>query len=279
MSPTPAPLGPPLDVRPMLPAERAALRQVLNDLDDADWSRTTTPGWTVFDTVAHLVGSDLARLSRTRDGQQVQSPAAGEDLVELVDRQNEEWVHALQRLSPRVLVELLETFGPRVVATFAGMELTDVGETVSWASDRPAPVWLDIAREYTERWVHQQQIRLAVETALLDEPRFLAPVLDTFLRALPAALSQVARPEGTAVIVNVPGPAGGTWWCRRSERSWGMVPAAPSPEAAVTVDVDAGVLWRVAARMLTPEQALSKSRVEGDRELAGAVLSLQAIIR
>ena len=33
---------------------------------------------------------------------------------------------------------------------------------VNWAGPEPAPIWLDPAREYTERWVHQQHIRDAV---------------------------------------------------------------------------------------------------------------------
>jgi hypothetical protein len=34
-----------------------------------------------------------------------------------------------------------------------------MGEPVTWAGPEPAPIWLDIAREYTERWLHQAQVR------------------------------------------------------------------------------------------------------------------------
>lgn len=43
------------------------------------------------------------------------------------------------------------------------MSVDMVGEGhVSWASDGPVPLWFDMARELTERWVHQMQIREAV---------------------------------------------------------------------------------------------------------------------
>ena len=53
------------------------------------------------------------------------------------------------------------------------------------------------AREFTERWVHQQQIRDAVGKPGLTERRWLHPVLDAFARALPHALRDHAAPGGT----------------------------------------------------------------------------------
>ena len=48
---------------------------------------------------------------------------------------------------------------------------------MDWATGRdPAPVWLDVAREYRERFVHQQQIREATGRPRLS-PELTAPVL------------------------------------------------------------------------------------------------------
>ena len=46
---------------------------------------------------------------------------------------------------------------------------------VIWAGSDPAPMWLRVAREYTERWHHQQQIREALGRAFLTEPQWFAP--------------------------------------------------------------------------------------------------------
>jgi uncharacterized protein (TIGR03083 family) len=272
-------LGPPIDLRPLLPALRAELRDLLNDLTPQQWSLATTPGWTVFDTVANLVGGDLRRLSRTRDGQSAQDPVADESVEDYVDRTNEEWATAMHQVSSRVLVELLETFGPRTIALFAGMELDAAGEHIPWAGPGPAPAWLDIAREYTERWIHQQQIRRAVEAPLLDDPRFLGPVVETFVRSLPATMDAVARPESTAVVFEVTGDAGGTWVVERGAEHWRLTPAARTAEAAATVSVAPTVVWQVGTRLIAPDAALAKASVTGDVELAARALSLLAILR
>jgi hypothetical protein len=46
---------------------------------------------------------------------------------------------------------------------------------VSWAGPDTSPAWLDIARDYTEFWVHQQQIRDAVDRPGADRPQLLHP--------------------------------------------------------------------------------------------------------
>jgi hypothetical protein len=58
-------------------------------------------------------------------------------------------VEATRRISPRLLVELLTLTGPQVTAYFQSRDPFVLGEAVSWAGDAPAPVWLDVAREYS----------------------------------------------------------------------------------------------------------------------------------
>src|SRR5690606_30882168 len=98
-------LGPPIDVRPLLQPLREALIELMSDRSDADWRTPTTPGWTVADTIAHLLGDDLGRLARTRDGHRVGGPEGDETFEEAIDRLNDEWVVAARRLSPRLLLE------------------------------------------------------------------------------------------------------------------------------------------------------------------------------
>jgi hypothetical protein len=50
--------------------------------------------------------------------------------------------------------------GRRFEEHLAPLDLDATGGPVEWATGSdPAPVWLDVAREYMERYVHQQQIR------------------------------------------------------------------------------------------------------------------------
>ena len=74
---------------------------------------------------------------------------------------------------------------------------------VSWAGDESSPNWFDTARELTERWHHQQQIRDAARRPPLYELRFFKPVIDTFMRGLPHAYRNVNAPDGTTVALDV----------------------------------------------------------------------------
>ena len=58
-------------------------------------------------------------------------------------------------------------------------------------------VWFDNARELTERWHHQEQIRLATNRPGIMTPLLYHPVLDTFLRGLPHAYREVTAAANT----------------------------------------------------------------------------------
>ena len=156
--------GPPLDTRPLFPAERAEFTALLWNLDPDGWLRPTVcPGWQVHDVVAHVVHDYLRKLSRTRDRHAGPDPLPGESLPQFLARMNQEFVTAAQFVSPRALVDLLDHLGPQLDRLWQSLDLGATGQAVSWAAPgQPAPVWLDVAREYTEFWVHQQQVRDAV---------------------------------------------------------------------------------------------------------------------
>ena len=89
-------------------------------------------------------------------------PAGWEELVASLDRLNQTWVAATRLISPRLLCELLTFTGEATWRYLAGRDPFAAETPVSWAGPDPAPNWLDVAREYSERWTHQQQIRDAV---------------------------------------------------------------------------------------------------------------------
>jgi hypothetical protein len=150
---------------------------------------------------------------------------------------------------------------------------------VWWADPGvPAPLWLDVAREYSEFWVHQQQIRDAVGRPGADDPTLMGPVIDTFMRGLPNTLQVQRAAVGSSVRVDVSGPAGGTWMAPRGRSRWRLGAPDGRPTDAV-VQVSPDTLWRLASRGLTPEQARERVTISGDRALASAVLQLLSIIR
>jgi len=274
---------PPIDVRDLFPAERQALLQLLSGLTDDQWTTPTVcPGWTVKDVALHVLGVDLGNLSVQRDGF-VDAGTAGprgdewEALVAFVADLNETWVRAARRLSPRLLCELLAVTGEMIAAYFRTLDLLATGHPVSWAGPHPAPVWLHVAREYTERWVHQQQIRAALALPGFDDPTYVAPVLAAFVHALPHTLRHSGAAPGTRVRLTISGPAGGSWVALRTEDRWALGQADGAP-AAATVTVDQDLAWRLFAKAVMPADALPRVRIEGDRSLGAVVLDTVSII-
>lgn len=254
------------------------LLQLLHQLSEQEW-RSATPceGWTVKDIALHLLGDEISQLSRGRDKDISSILPSGPDLVGRINRQNELWVEATRRMSPRLICELLDVTGHEVVHYFKSLDLMEMSGSVSWAGPDPAPVWFDVAREYTERWHHQQHIREAVRRPGLTEAAFLAPVLDTFVRALPYTFRSVEAPEQTIVKLVVVGEAGQSWCLLRKEAQWVLFTETPfSPTATVTIDQETA--WRLFTKGIAKEKARERSHIQGNEELASNIFEAVAII-
>jgi uncharacterized protein (TIGR03083 family) len=263
--------------------ERRSLLALLAALTDEQWNLDMVcPGWTVRDVALHVLGVDLANLSRRRDGfRDSGAPGPVDDswpaLVAFLGRINQSWVEAARRISPRLLCELLAFTGEPMAAYFKSLDLTAMGEGVAWVGATSSPVWLDVAREYTERWVHQQQIRDAVGLPGFTEPEFLALALATFVHALPHTLRDVEAPLGACIRLVITGPAGGRWRALRSSEGW-LLGQDREGQATVTVIIGQDTAWRAFTRSIARDEAMARAAFEGDRDLGARVLEMVSII-
>jgi hypothetical protein len=243
-----SPWGPPLDVLPALAREEQALLDVLGELDAAQWAAP------VPDLAAHILGSKLRRLSRDRDGHHADPESPGE------------WVSACRVLSPEVLFTLLVDCSSQIVDLWKRRDPDELDAASG------VPVWLASARDYTEFWVLQQRIREAAGVPLLDEPEFVSPVVETFMRTLPHALGESTAPKGKRVSYVVSGSAGGTWTAARGADDWTLDQRPPprAPFASVSTDVD--TFWRLCTRAVRPADVRDRIIAAGDAELCEALL-------
>lgn len=267
-----------LEVRDLFQPDRDALVGLLRGLKPNDWSQPTVcAGWDVRDVALHILGGDLGNISRRRDLVEHQSWGPGEAPGAFLARLNEDWVRVGRRLSPRLIIDLLEFNGPALFAYFRTLDASVMGGPVSWAGRGSAPVWLDVAREYMERWVHQQHIRDAVGRPGQTDPQFVNPVIAASMHALPVAMERHAAHEKGAVVIRVLGRAGGTWNVTREDHQWRLLEGTtPSPRTTMELEVEDW--WRVVTLGISPETALSRARVTGDAELARAAINAVAII-
>jgi uncharacterized protein (TIGR03083 family) len=274
-------------VRPVLlvelfPQLHAQLTGLLQSLRPDDWGRPTACAlWSVKDLVAHLLDSALRRLSFGRDRMEPvpdQPITSYRDLVEYLNRLNAEWVRAARRLSPQVLLEMLDLTEPALSDYFRTLDPHAPARFgVAWAGEETSPNWFDIGREYTERWLHQQQLREAVGATPLTSKKWLHPTLDIFIRALPFTYREVDAEVGRSLLIEIQGEAGGSWTMKRAPDGWSLFTGREaSPAARATLSQDTA--WKLFSKGLSAQQARQSIELEGDPRLGQPLFGALAIM-
>ncbi len=255
----------PILTAPLFAPLNQELVRVLRGLSDEEWLAPTSAGsWTVKDIAAHLFDTALRRLSIHRDGHIRPGPFDP-------NATNREWVLAAQRLSPRVLTELIESSGAQQAAFFESLDPhAPALWGVSWAGEEHSANWFDIARELTERWHHQQQIRDATGRGVL-RGAYLAPVLDTFARALPHTYREIDAPPETTVVLRIDDQA----WTLVRDAHWTLF-AGEAPAATTRITMDGDIAWRLFTKGLKHDQV--QATIEGDAKFAEPALAMITVI-
>ena len=272
----------PIDTRPLFKPLQEKLLELLKSLSDDDWNRqTVAKQWKVKDVVSHMLDTQLRVLSMQRDeffGEQTPDIKGHEDLVQWLNKLNHDWVNATKRLSPRVLILLLESVGDLVSDYYDSLEPWDKALfSVAWAGESTSYNWMHVAREYTEYWHHQQQIRDAVGIQGIMTKAFFYPVIDTFFQALPHTFKEVNGQEGTTIQTNITSDAGGIWYLKRTIRSWELVPSIDSePNTIVTIPIE--LSWILFSKSIRPYEVMDKVEIIGDEGLGKKVLEMVSVM-
>ncbi len=258
-----------------------SLSDLLTSLSSDAWELPTiAPQWRVRDVAAHLLDTALRKLSMGRDQCRTENVEirSHQDVLALVNRLNREGVTVYRRLSPLVLTGLLQLVCRQTADFYESLDpFAPAAMSVSWAGEMTSQVWFDNARELTERWHHQEQIRLATNRPGIMIPSFYHPVLDTFLRGLPHTYRGVAASAGTAILVEISGDCGGQWCLLKSQAGWVFTNELPSTIAAHII-IPQTIAWRVFTKGIDRASAYPQLTILGDTALAENVLKLVAIV-
>jgi uncharacterized protein (TIGR03083 family) len=268
-----------LDLRPLFPEMRAELLRVLSNLSDEQWNAPTAcEGWSVRDVVQHIFSDDCGYLSRHRDKDGITFVTQSwDELIEKINQQNETWVKATRRLSRRMLMNFLETTGQEMADYLATVHMDALGQPVSWAGSNAAPIWLQVAREYTEYWMHHQHVCEGAGIHSLKSRRYLHSALSVFVYSLPRTYQNVSAPENTVIAFEVTGEAADTWFLIREGEAWQLYAASDSsPDARVSMSDDSA--WRMFTKGISREALQADSQISGDNALAQPLLKSIAIL-
>lgn len=272
-----------VDVAPLFAPLHRELMQLLRSLSEEAWSRPTIAGrWRVRDVAAHLLDGMLRKLSAHRDGHLLRSggepPRTYDDVVALINSLNATGVAYGERLSTRVIADLLKVAGTSLADFVATLDPTAPALfAVAWAGETESQNWMDTGREYTEHWHHQMQIREAAGAPLLLlEDRWYEPLLSFSVRALPRTYASVPAGEGTSINLHID-ERPWTWCLLREAGGWRLYNGSVA-EPSASVRIPLKDAWRIFYNALDASVAESLLRIEGDRQLGLHLVTARSVM-
>lgn len=274
---------PPIFLIDLLQPLDQKLTQLLQSLSPEDWQKSTVaPLWIVKDIAAHLLDGNIRTLSMLRDGyfgEKMGSIHAYQDLVNYLNRLNADWVLAMRRVSPGVLIELLKSTGEQYCDYLKTLDpFGKAAFSVAWAGEQESLNWFHIAREYTEKWHHQQQIRLAVsQEKELYESQWYFPYLDTSMRALPHHYRNIKAGQGSVVKVFIPEMPDGNWTLYYNLGRWQLVTDCPA-EPVCTISIGPETAWRLFTKGISRQEAEKGVAIAGNQQLGDPIFSMLAVM-
>lgn len=272
----------PIPTIELFPVLDTLLIELLRSLTADEWqAQTVAKRWKVKDVASHLLDGNLRGLSISRDkyyGESTENIRSYQDLLDFLNQMNMRWTDATKRLSPAVLISLLEISGREYTQHISQLAPFDEAVfPVAWAGHITSPNWFHIAREYTEKFLHQQQIRDAVGKQALFTPQLYHPFINTFMYALPHTFSNISAGNGTIVSIEISTETGGRWSIEKINEGWQLTDAGNStPNALVIIDPDTA--WKLFSKSWRPADVMHKVTITGDAHLGRQALEMVSVM-
>ena len=275
---------PPIFTSQLYAPLEAKLIELLRGLSQEDWEKQTlAPKWKVKDVVAHLLDTQVRKLAAARHGYKLENSKklSSEKLVSLINTLNAEGVRRYGELPGEELISRMETASRASAEYHQALDPFGIAMfPVSWAGEEESTNWFDTAREFTERWHHQQQIRVAVNKP--DKPgimtrEFYFPVLDCFMRALPHTYHTVKATHGSHAQFTIGGECGGSWYLLRQNEAWRLIDS-PAGEKISETTIPQEIAWRIFTKGIAAEEARPQIRVSGDETIGCHILKMISIV-
>lgn len=274
-----------IDTIELFPELTEKLLELLKSLKNEDWNKPSPiKDRTIHDLVAHLIDGSLRRLSFQRDGHSSSKIKINinsySELINYIQNLNRTWMDTTERLSPRILIDLLEYSEKELYDFFKTLKPKDKAIfSVQWAGEEESENWFDIAREYTEKWHHQMQIRMALGQQLLMDRKYTKPLYDTFMLGLPHLYREMTDyPIGETIKISIIGKLNKSWYLIKQPDKWMLCPetnSKPNTEVEVSEN-DAWLIFTNTDR--EKEKYKSRLRIAGNLILGNKIIDFVTVL-
>ena len=252
-------------------------------LDSAQWSRPTEcPGWTVQDTLSHLVSSELGL-----HGEPPTSHRAA-DLTNVKNPIGEFNEHEIDFRRSRSGAEVFAEW--KQVASKRRHTLTTAGDDY-FAREMMTPTGPGTFADFMhirvmDAWVHEQDIRRVLHMPGNEGGLAAEHSIGRFSRSLPMVVGKRGKaPDGSVVVVNITGPVVRTFHIATnggkaahieagSATANGTGASAPSttdPACVISLDSNTYVALACGRQFFAPSDA--RVRITGDTALGERIMA------
>jgi len=273
---------PPIEVNHLFKILDDKLMELLSALTEEEWHQPTiAKKWMVKDIAAHLLDGNIRGISIQRDkyfGDPPSDIQSYEGLVDYLNKLNADWVIAMRRTSPKMLLSLLRSTSSAFIDTITSLSpYENAMFSVAWAGESTSCNWLHVAREYTEKFIHQQQIRNAVGKESIITKELFHPFIDTCMQGMPYTFRNTVADAGTTVQITISSDAGGDWFIVKGESGWLLSKTATDNVSSI-VTINPDTAWKLFSKGITPQEARASIAIDGNIYLGGTVLNLVAVM-
>lgn len=253
-----------------------AIAELVGPLVEGEWNRATPcPGWSVRDIVSHVIGMECEMLgdprpihSLPRDLYHVQSEFARYMEMQVDVRRH--------HTAPEMTSELEYTMIRR--ARQLRNENRSPETKVRAPLGAGQPLELAYRMRAFDTWVHEQDLRSALNRpGNLDSPGAYV-ARDVLLQGLPKVVAKEAgAPTNSAVVFDVHGPVEFLRTVRVDSDGRGSIDGSPSLGPQATIGMDWETYYRLACGRVRAAAVPDRIKVDGDTELAEAILRAFAV--
>ena len=253
----------------MLEHTWSSLDSLLSTLDEAQWkTMTECPGWTVQDTLAHLVSSERGihgeapTTHRASNLAHVKNP---------IGEFNEHEIDARRNLTGAAVFAEWQDIQAKRRKTFADAD--DAYFTREMMTPTGPGTFADFMHiRVMDAWVHEQDIRRALGKPGNEASPAAEHSLGRFVRSLPMVIGKRAKaPDASVVTVRVTGPVVHTFHIATNGGKAAIIDSAAAATCTISLDSNTYVALCCGRQFYAPGDA--RVTITGDTALGERVMA------